>query len=457
MPPEIANPDALKCENTCASVKSIELLNQSCYCLSLDPARLRALLAEDLKSLSLSEEMITTHPHLFSSVPVFVSRVHFETMAEAIRVIESVVANPKFQQAALAWAPAIARFEPKSPGGLLAYDFHLSPAGPKLIEINTNPGGALLNAVLGKAQQACCRDAACLSLGPGTACDFENAILEVFKAEWRSQRGSEALDFIAIVDEVPQQQYLYPEFRLYEQLFRKHGIEAQICAPKDLTRKGGRLWLERRPIDYLYNRLTDFALERPEHALLKAAYLKSQVVVSPHPRAHALYADKRNFSLLGNAGFIRAIGVPEASVDLLAAAIPATQVVTLENRESLWAKRRSLFFKPAAGFASKAAYRGDKITQRVWGEMKDALYVAQAIVPPSDRRLAGSPSVSLKADIRCYAYRGELKSVAARLYQGQTTNFRTPGGGFAPVFTEVLTAPESANGQPLPASGVVVP
>jgi hypothetical protein len=25
--------------------------------------------------------------------------------------------------------------------------------------------------------------------------------------------------------------------------------------------------------------------------------------------------------------------------------------------------------------------------------------------------------------------------VTARLYQGQTTNFRTPGGGFAPVFT----------------------
>ena len=29
---------------------------------------------------------------------------------------------------------------------------------------------------------------------------------------------------------------------------------------------------------------------------------------------------------------------------------------------------------------------------------------------------------------------GELQFVAARLYMGQTTNFRTPGGGFAPVF-----------------------
>ena len=28
-----------------------------------------------------------------------------------------------------------------------------------------------------------------------------------------------------------------------------------------------------------------------------------------------------------------------------------------------------------------------------------------------------------------YAYAGAVQWVAARLYQGQTTNFRTPGGG----------------------------
>ena len=43
---------------------------------------------------------------------------------------------------------------------------------------------------------------------------------------------------------------------------------------------------------------------------------------------------------------------------------------------------------------------------------------------------------TMKADIRCYVYAGRIQCVAARLYQGQTTNFRTPGGGFAPVFVE---------------------
>ena len=41
----------------------------------------------------------------------------------------------------------------------------------------------------------------------------------------------------------------------------------------------------------------------------------------------------------------------------------------------------------------------------------------------------------LKLDLRNYVYRGEVQLVSARLYQGQTTNFRTPGGGFAAVFS----------------------
>ena len=121
----------------------------------------------------------------------------------------------------------------------------------------------------------------------------------------------------------------------------------------------------------------------------------------------------------------------------LLAAIPHTGIMTDANRDALWAKRRTLFFKPAAGYGSKAAYRGEKLTRRVWEEMAQGTYVAQALVAPSERHLAGAPApTALKADVRNYAYAGVVKLVAARLYQGQTTNFRTPGGGFAPVFIE---------------------
>ena len=41
---------------------------------------------------------------------------------------------------------------------------------------------------------------------------------------------------------------------------------------------------------------------------------------------------------------------------------------------------------------------------------------------------------TFKMDVRLYTYDAQVLLVAARLYQGQTTNFRTLGGGFASVF-----------------------
>ena len=148
-----------------------------------------------------------------------------------------------------------------------------------------------------------------------------------------------------------------------------------ICDPRELTRKDARLWHGSRPIDFVYNRLTDFALERPAQTALELAYLAGEVVVSPHPRAHALYADKRNLTLLCDESFLRETGVTDDAISTL--------------------------------------------------------------VAPSERHVADTQTATaLKADVRNYAYAGVVKLVAARLYQGQTTNFRTPAGGFAPVFTE---------------------
>jgi hypothetical protein len=65
-----------------------------------------------------------------------------------------------------------------------------------------------------------------------------------------------------------------------------------------------------------------------------------------------------------------------------------------------------------------------------------------ATLPRKSRRLpsmsvvgAKDESQLMKADIRCFVYqRQPCKCSLPVLYQGQTTNFRTPGGGFAPVF-----------------------
>jgi len=117
-------------------------------------------------------------------------------------------------------------------------------------------------------------------------------------------------------------------------------------------------------------------------------------------------------------------------------------VVEPAEAQRLWDARRSLFFKPVAGFGGRAAYRGDKLTKRVWQDILAGDYVAQAIVAPGERVIddpdplaAAQATKAMKYDLRAYTYNGAVQWVAARMYQGQTTNFRTPGGGFAPVYS----------------------
>jgi len=97
--------------------------------------------------------------------------------------------------------------------------------------------------------------------------------------------------------------------------------------------------------------------------------------------------------------------------------------------DNLWQERKSLFFKPNSGYGSKGAYRGEKLTKRVFGEILQSDYVAQRLAPPGERAvcLADAEAVMLKYDVRCYVYDGQIQLVAARLYQGQTTKLSHAG------------------------------
>lgn len=427
-------------------------LNAGCHCESLDRERL----ASELERLSqgFNDLVMAQRPHLFASSVVFVGDEHIRQMAALIAAIERVVALPAYQAHVLADAlvnsPDIARHQPAARGVFLGYDFHVGHAGPQLIEINTNAGGGLLNALLARAQKACCAEVAALLPGDLADATPEQMFLDMFRAEWqadcrtnrRTNHRVTSADIsmdslpktVAIVDLAPPLQYLYPEFLLFQRLFAQAGIEAVICDPAELAFRDGALWYGARKVDLVYNRLTDFSLGEPASAALRAAYLADAAVITPHPRAHALYANKRNLVALSDAGLLAAWGVDETTRHLLAAGIPRTERVMPERAADFWARRRQLFFKPATGYGAKAAYRGDKITKRVFDEVLAGDYVAQALVPPSQRTLqVGETPVELKIDLRNYVYAGHVQLIAARLWAGQTTNFRTPGGGFAPV------------------------
>jgi hypothetical protein len=423
--------------------RSAESLNRGCVCRPLDPDRLCRELEAEPSLAGLCEDIARTRPHLFSATAVFISREQFNRIAAMIAAVESVVAVPGYQESVLARAPRIAQLDPGPLGVFLGFDFHLTSRGPQLIEINTNAGGALLNTVLARSQQACCREMVTEFQPTADLNNLEQIFFTMFSEEWRRQRGEARLGRVAIVDDDPAGQYLYPEIRLFERMFARFGAEAVIADARELVWREGRLWHRAQPVGLIYNRLTDFYLEEPAHAALRAAYEAGVVVVTPHPRAHALYADKRNLVTLSDDGTLTALGAPTEACAILLAGVPRTESVTPERAEALWAERRKLFFKPATGYGSKAAYRGDKLTRRVWNEITRGDYVAQALVAPSERRLEiDSAETDLKLDVRAYVYGGVIQLVAARLYEGQTTNFRTPGGGFAPVF---VVGAESGN------------
>lgn len=419
----------------------IEQLNRDCFCFSLDAGALAHALDAELGAPGLAALLRERCPTVFAAQPVFVAAAQLQRMAQVVRAVESVVALPAYRAQVLAAAPDIARLLPHAGTGgpqgvFFGYDFHLDRGRLGLIEINTNAGGAMLNAVLARAQRSCCAAVDEMVPTRASVAAFEQRLVDMFQREWRLAGRSARLTSIAFVDEDPGQQYLYPEFLLFQKLFERHGLRAVIAGPAELQWREGRLWHGDLGIDLVYNRLTDFYLEQPASAALRTAYEQHAVVLTPHPQAHALYADKRQLALFSDAARLRALGVPEATLEVLLDSVPHTEVVTPAAGERLWAARRGLFFKPVAGFGSRAAYRGDKLTRRVWQEILSGDYVAQAIVPPGERLIEGDESAqAMKFDLRAYAYAGEVQWVAARLYQGQTTNFRTPGGGFAPVYS----------------------
>lgn len=363
------------------------------------------------------------HAHLFADAQVYIAAEQLAQMEAVIAAVELVVKLPGWE--------ASGDEGHSAKGVFFGYDFHLNERGAHLIEINTNAGGAFLNALLLKSQ---------ISISsPGRAVavvHLEHDIVEMFRNEWRLERGDAPLGIVAIVDEQPAGQYLYPEFVLAQQMFERAGIRAVIADPMDLAARPDGLYFGDDKIALIYNRLTDFSLGN--HPALYSAYRNKQVVVTPHPQAYARYADKRNLARLTDAGLLRALGASEDAVSELQRGIPQTRVVGADDAVRWWEERKQWFFKPVTGYGAKGAYRGDKLTKRVFEEILAGDYVAQKLALPGECRVhVNGEEAALKYDVRCYIYDGQIQLAAARLYQGQTTNFRTPGGGFALV--RVLT------------------
>ncbi len=362
----------------------------------------------------------------------------FDQIRSTVTALYRIAHQPAYQTHADAGVDAdageVARHQIANTGVFMGYDFHLTPAGPRLIEINTNAGGALLN---GLHTASLCDPVAlaclCSELIPLET--MQTRLVQTFAAELRAVHPTATLRQLAIADDQPDAQFLRPEFELFRQLFASAGIEAQICDVRDLVFDGAALTLAGRRLDLVYLRDTDWRFEHERSRALRAAYLADAVVVTPSPREHHLLANKQRLTLFSSAAALRSFGATEDEVALLAAVIPETRFLDQLGVEEAWRTRREWVFKPATAFASRAVYRGDKISRRKLDEIA-ALggFVAQRRVEPGEVQVATSDGPrNMKFDVRAYAYRDEVLLLGARAYEGQVTNLRTPGGGFSAI------------------------
>ena len=354
---------------------------------------------------------------------------HFAAIKRTVTLLDGLAHSPAYQAEVDAGADALVRFEPGNRGVFMGYDFHLAADGPHLIEINTNAGGALLNglhtAALCDPERLSCL---CADLLPVET--MQTRILHQFISELRAVRGPEAeLRSVVIADERPHEQFLFPEFELLVKLFEQTGIRAEIRDTEELARPGEAL------PDLVYLRDTDFTLASPRTARLRAAYLAGDVVVTPAPREHHLLANKRRLELFSSQEALTRLGVDPDDARFLQRIVPETRLLAELGLERAWAERRNWVFKPCAAYGSKAVYRGDKVSRRKLEEIAAVPgFLAQRRVEPGEvlvETLEGPRA--MKFDVRAYAYRDQVLLLGARVYQGQVTNLRSPGGGFSAI------------------------
>ncbi|MEQ1636074.1 MAG: hypothetical protein ABL903_05230 [Methylococcales bacterium] len=340
-------------------------------------------------------------------------------MIALVRFLYQLSKQPAYFEQLKAIVPDSAKYDPLNDSVLMGYDFHISASGPKLIEVNNNAGGLWL------AWQAQYPESRNFSgkLGGNLAAMFlaEYAI-------WCGINNARPRG-IAIIDEQPESQFLYTEIQAFAALLNKNNLTTFILDPSQLNTTG--LDYQGTPIDLIYNRHCDFYLQSAELAVVRSAWLQRQVCLTPNPHTYALLADKQRMIHWSTPESLTDLKLPLIARQLVGRTIPTTRLLATQNAQQIWQERKRWVFKPDTAYASKGVYLGKKITTTKFAELDPTTTLMQEYIPPSV--FTAPDGQHYKADFRLFVYQNQILSVAARLYQGQVTNLRTEGGGFARV------------------------
>ncbi|MBF0147073.1 MAG: hypothetical protein HQL84_13185 [Magnetococcales bacterium] len=356
--------------------------------------------------------------------PVTLSRKQAGTIVRFIRLLHHLHRLPRYLDLVTPLLSESARFEPGHEAVMMGYDFHITPDGPRLIEVNTNAGGSLL---AWRAQQHA-------NGHPFPLHGRRNRIMDSFNEEMVlfSRGHKQKPEHVIILDETPERQFLYHEMQTFAALFAQSGIRASVTAPETLEVQDGFLFHQGQRVDMIYNRHCDFYLDSSAMAPVRAAWLAGRVCLSPNPRTYGLLSDKRRMTLWSDPQVVASLGLSPAQQRLLLDIVLQTRLMAGEDPALLWRERQHWVFKPVSSHGGKGVLLGRKISRARFDALVPGETLVQRLAPPSLTRCTDREQ-PVKTDFRFFVYRHRVLGIAARVYQGQLTTLREPGSGYAPV------------------------
>jgi len=344
---------------------------------------------------------------------VTISRHAFEKMLQFSRLMYDLKKQPKYMQSLQNKLPVTADAMHDEDSILMGYDFHLTPDGPRLIEINNNAGGLYVGEKQWLQQPR-------IDELPHT---LEERLLSMFPSTWQN---------IAIMDEHVSQQYMYPEMQFYAALLEKQGRKVFLVSPEDITSLDDGLYVDGQRLDGIYNRHTDFYLDSPALKHVRKALMSGQVSVNPHPRSYALLGDKARMVDWWHQGILEAC-LSVTDIDLVREVVPEIHMLSDCDLEQMWVNRKFWVFKPAARHGGKGVLLGKSMSRKRFDSLDMETTVVQSYVAPS---FIEHDDKTYKFDVRLYMHGKTLIAVAGRLWRGQVTNFREDGSGWTALRIE---------------------
>ena len=114
-----------------------------------------------------------------------------------------------------------------------------------------------------------------------------------------------------------------------------------------------------------YGTVSNTIVEATRPARRQLPYVDGAVVLTPNPRNHALFADKRNLILLSDQEALKAWGLKTSHVEALAG-LPRAARVTTEKTDELWSGRKNLFSSRQRATAANQSIAATSSLSGIW-------------------------------------------------------------------------------------------